>query len=94
MLNNNVKVDMFIQFLKDNSIYDDYVKAYVEQNYSSNIIKDLLSIHDGLYLIHPFVWYKTNNGYDFWDNIDKKWNTQKDKYYKQYRRNKLIDKLL
>ncbi|MCK9477272.1 MAG: hypothetical protein M0R46_15250 [Candidatus Muirbacterium halophilum] len=94
MLDNNVKVDMFIQFIKDNSIYNDYMKAYKEQNYSSNIIKDLLSIHDELYLVHSFVWYKTNNGYDFWSIIDDKWLLQKENYYKQYKRNKILKEIL
>ena len=94
MIDNNVKVDMFIQFLKDNSIYDDYMKAYKEQKYKSNIIKKLLSIHDELYLIYPFVWHKTNNGYYFWCIINNKWLLQKENYYKQYKRNKILNKIL
>jgi len=94
MLDNNIKVDMFIQFLKDNSIYDDYMKAYKEQKYSSNIIKDLLSIHDRLYLIHLFSWGKTNNGHDFWSIINNKWLLQKENYYKQYKRNEILKEII
>ncbi|MCK9477274.1 MAG: hypothetical protein M0R46_15260 [Candidatus Muirbacterium halophilum] len=94
MIDNNVKVNMFIQFLKDNSIYDNYMKAYKEQNYRSNIIEDLLSTHDGVYLIHLFSWGKTNNGYDFWSIINNKWLLQKENYYKQYKRNEILKEII
>ena len=94
MIDNNVKINIFIQFLKDNNVYDELMKLSMSQKNTTNIKELLSSGIDDCYVVYIFNWSKHIDGYGFFAKINKKWQDQKEDYYKQYKRNDLIDKIL
>lgn len=90
MIDNNTKIECFIQFLIDNNVYDVYMIACN----TFNIRNLLLDKGDRTYVHGVFIWYETKEGIKFWSNINKKWIHQKDNYYMQYKRNELLNKIL
>ena len=92
MIDKEAKMECFIQFLKDNNVYDNFM---IECNKNKLGIKELLSTLDDIgYMNIIFPWYKTRDGFNFWDNIDDKWRLKKEDYYKRIRRNEIIEKIL
>lgn len=84
-----IKVDSFILFLKDNNAYDEYV-FYCQMDIL-DIINSLLYMKDINFVGGVFYWAKSST--INWLNINKKWQDQKDYYYKQYKRNEILKKL-
>ena len=87
MIDNNVKINIFIQFLKDNNIYDEYCRKCKNRTSKFKII--LLFIRDAKYLSNNFF----KKDCDFWNTINEKWQDQKEDYYKQYKRNGLLNNI-
>lgn len=66
------KYPLFVSFLKDNNIYDSYVKYAI--NISNRHMPHLA-------ISGAFLFFRTNEGYDFWNKINNKW----DDHYKQFK---------
>ncbi|MCP3683588.1 MAG: hypothetical protein GY861_12950 [bacterium] len=62
---------IFIQFLKDNNCYDQYM-ANVDVPFERIMLK--YSYKD--YIVGTFIWSDTpkDEGIGFWDDINNKWN--------------------
>lgn len=65
------KYPLFVSFLRDNNIYDSYIK------YAHNI-----SDHNMPHLAidGAFLFWGTVEGYDFWSKMNDKWSN----HYKQF----------
>ena len=75
--------DMFFRFLKYNNILHLYKKNLSNKNKIATL--ENVDIKPGLYMI-LFDFVETNEGFDFWNNIDRIW------YHKILRKLKLNDK--
>ena len=60
------KKELFISFLKINRIYRRFLK-------NCDIPIDKLCIAPILFVNGAFVFYETEEGHDYWANIDMKW---------------------
>ncbi|MCK9475501.1 MAG: hypothetical protein M0R46_06275 [Candidatus Muirbacterium halophilum] len=85
-----IEVDSFILFLKDNNAYDEYV-FYCQMDIL-DIINSLLYMKDINFVGGAFYWQKSST--INWLDINEKWLRQKDYYYVQYKRDKLLRKIL
>lgn len=94
MIDNNLEIECFIQFLKDNNIYELYISACDNSKHSINIRELLLDIDSDFFVSHNFIWGISSYEVIFWFNVNKKWLSEKDNYFTQYKRNVLIEKLL
>jgi len=62
----------FVEFLKDNNIYDQFI--YNLKNYNSISLDDYCyKIYITSYILDAFSWKHTKEGYDFWDEMSDKW---------------------
>jgi len=94
MINNNIKVNIFILFLKDNNIYEEYIMEYKAYKRNTlDVMEFLSSTYESMYLSDSFTWVSTRKGFTFWRNIDDEWMLLKDNYI-QNRRNELLNKII
>ena len=67
---------LFIRFLKENNAYHLFLYNICNRKYDPSWqynIEDIKT-YKAYYLInHAFAWGETNEGYDFWYNINAKW---------------------
>ena len=66
--------EQFIEFLKENEAYRDYIKnlknhrGLTLDEYFNRRCADEESV-----LMDAFVWAETKEGYEYWKNLNKKW---------------------
>lgn len=74
-------IEKFEQFLIDNNIFSQFCSnIFVE--YSMLLYEYCEYIRPFHYINEAFTWSHTEEGYDFWWEVDRKW-------YKIYEKNKL-----
>lgn len=62
---------LFIRFLKQNNIFHLYKKYIIKTTLKK--IYDMNNAYCMYLLSQPFKWKNTNEGFDFWLNINNKW---------------------
>lgn len=64
---------VFIEFLKENNIYDLFLK-YGEEKGHSSLMRYLDRISDGTWYFDSYFFFtETEEGYEFWSKLNKKW---------------------
>ena len=69
----------FIQFLKQNNAYEQYMlnfnnRSKMSKYYSKKAFKKYFKFtEEKLLITNAFDWDKTKEGFDYWDKIDDKW---------------------
>ena len=74
--------NLFIQFLKENNIYETFNELY-ESYYYIMPLDDMLNTHDKARaheFLRFFSWYNTPQGFKFWNNLHRKWRATIFKY--------------
>ena len=64
-----------IKFLMSRGLYSNYVRAILRESHASMIDRRLFSFlrreSDAFEI--AFTWRRTDEGFDFWDEVDEKW---------------------
>ena len=77
-------------FLKENNVYDRWLHNIMEQHPSTNIkwwhnyVETLYTKGCLMSIDYAFNWSETEEGYDFWDNIDTEWNSEIYGFWKEF----------
>lgn len=79
-------LQLFYKFLKDNNLYHLYKKnmniRLIQDGYTWYDINNINNVRAFILLSDAFSWRNTNEGYDFWNDINIKWETIIYEYYK------------
>lgn len=69
---NNLR--LFFRFLKENHCFNNYQKAFYssKRNNCIHSFQNFFNTNINLILSVSFVWVETEEGYDFWNNIHKR----------------------
>lgn len=77
----------FIRFLKSENAYAKYKINLFNPSVESNIKTAFLSKDNvlinrfcGSYICGAFSWRKSNEGYNYWHDLDEKWNNKLSNY--------------
>ena len=66
---------LFFRFLKENHCFSNYQKAFNSATHDSmKTFQDICNDNIGLILLMSFQWKKTEEGFDFWQNIHIRFN--------------------
>lgn len=68
--------EMFLGFLKDESIYRQYIRNLIRESglYSLDKLKEYIYFYsETVFINYAFDWDETNEGGDFWNNVNYKW---------------------
>jgi len=67
-------MDIFTEFLKGYGVFDSFKKELSIQN-KENINTMFCQTHIERWIIGPFSWRRTKQGFDFWNDLHKKWSS-------------------
>ena len=73
--------NLFIQFLKENNIYETFNELY--ESYYIIPLDDILNTYNKARaneLLRMILWYNTPQGFKFWNNLHRKWRATIFKY--------------
>jgi MinD-like ATPase involved in chromosome partitioning or flagellar assembly len=85
-LNKLDEVALFIDFLQKNGITGKFKKNYEET-------KTLLFFNPMCFFARSFSWEKTEDGYDFWNEIDKEWRIVLEKFRQEKKKKRNEEKI-
>lgn len=66
------EIELFLGFLKDEGIYSQYIRHYVNR-YRTNSLDKLKTFNPEVFISGPLSWEYTNEGMNFWADICEKW---------------------
>lgn len=70
----NNPMDIFIEFLNGYGVFDSFKKELIIQK-EKDINAMFCQISIERWIIGPFSWMRTTQGFDFWDDLHKKWSS-------------------
>lgn len=71
---NNLR--LFFRFLKENHCFNNFQKAFTNSKHNNiQSFQNFCNTNVNLILLVSFVWGETEEGYDFWNNIHKRFIT-------------------
>lgn len=70
----NNPMAIFIEFLKGHGVFDSFKKELIMQN-KKDINTIFLQTYIDRWIIGPFSWMRTTQGFDFWSDLHKKWSS-------------------
>ena len=63
----------FIKFLEDNNAWEKFEKAFIENGTGIKEYKAMCKIDKSTALYAAFTWEKTEEGFTYWSNLNRKW---------------------
>lgn len=74
--------DLFIKFLKEYKLYYRFVAYYnLCPNHKIKCFEEYLETKEPMhYVTEAFAWLETDEGDDFWNNVDEHWDEYREKH--------------
>lgn len=68
------KKQLLTNFLMENNCYDIFVKNVENHNIYNRTFDGMCEYIITTIIVYAFIWHKTEQGFQFWYEINKKWN--------------------
>ena len=65
--------DIFIKWMKEKHIWNEYKENYKKVNFNTEINNFIGLLTVDAYILSAFNWKTSEEGWDFWNDIDTKW---------------------